>query len=426
MRKLIVPEKLNEGDKIAFISLSGGRAGDPDMLPRYQRAKKRFEDVFNVQVVETPNALKGRDYIFVHPEKRAEDLMQALEDKSIKGIVCNMGGDDSYRVLPYIDTRVIRDNPKVFMGYSDIATWISVFAYAGVRAYYGPNVLTPIGQPGSLDRYTEDAIKRTLFSSAKIGEIKPCDRHTPIDWGDTPADKIKWTKNTGYKVLQGKGAVEGHLVPVCGGPLWQIMGTKFFPGKDIWEDSIIAIEHSKQMLYGNIHAAKHQLRAFAAAGAFDKAKAILTGPLDKESEDVLLGVINDEVRRPDLVVLENVDFIHRTPMTVLPMCARSRIDCSNAIFEILESGVSDGLEPDKLADELIRQVDRLHTTELGAERIRKNLGLGDVDVVAWCRELILSSFARISREGKNWYVSGHGCVITVNAKSLTIITAHKG
>ena len=137
MKELIIPSKLNAGDKVAFISISGGRAGDEDMLPRYLLGKRRFEKIFNVEVVETPNALKGSEYLYEHPEKRAEDLMWALKDDSIKGIICNQGGDDSYRVLPYIDTQVIHDYPKVFMGFSDIATWTAVYTYAGVRSYYG-------------------------------------------------------------------------------------------------------------------------------------------------------------------------------------------------------------------------------------------------------------------------------------------------
>ena len=167
MKNLIIPPKLNEGDTVAFISISGGRAGDEDMIPRYMLGKRRFEKIFNVKVVETPNALRGSEYLYEHPEKRAEDLMWALKDNSIKGIICNQGGDDSYRVLPYIDSQVIHDHPKVFMGFSDIATWMAVFAYAGVRAYYGPTVLTPLAQPGKLDEYTEAAIRRTLFSDRK-------------------------------------------------------------------------------------------------------------------------------------------------------------------------------------------------------------------------------------------------------------------
>ncbi len=78
-----------------------------------------------------------------------------------------------------------------------------------------------------------------------------------------------------------------------------------------------------------------------------------------------------------------------------------------------------------MSKELIEDIDKLHSTEMGLERIRSNLDLGQVDPVAWCREAILEEKAVITRKGKNWYVRIRGCVITVNAGSLTIITAHK-
>lgn len=78
--------------------------------------------------------------------------------------------------------------------------------------------------------------------------------------------------------------------------------------------------------------------------------------------------------------------------------------------------------PDKA--ELLQNLDKLHTTELGAVRIQKNLSLNTDDVVGWCREKIQREEASISRKGKNWYVVADGCEITVNAYSCTIITAH--
>lgn len=75
-----------------------------------------------------------------------------------------------------------------------------------------------------------------------------------------------------------------------------------------------------------------------------------------------------------------------------------------------------------MANELFANLDKVHTTELGAERIRRNLGLDTGDVVQWCRQQIESP-ETITRTGKNWYVRGNGFVITVNAQSFTIITA---
>lgn len=78
-------------------------------------------------------------------------------------------------------------------------------------------------------------------------------------------------------------------------------------------------------------------------------------------------------------------------------------------------------------NELLENIKKLHTTPMGVERIRRNLGLGDdvKDVVKWCRERIELAETNIARKGKNWYCRIDGCVITVNAYSYTIITAHK-
>lgn len=70
-------------------------------------------------------------------------------------------------------------------------------------------------------------------------------------------------------------------------------------------------------------------------------------------------------------------------------------------------------------------LDKLHTTELGALRIKRNLSLDTDDVVGWCKRKIGSPDAAIERKGKNWYVTIEGCVITINAYSFTIITAHR-
>ena len=75
---------------------------------------------------------------------------------------------------------------------------------------------------------------------------------------------------------------------------------------------------------------------------------------------------------------------------------------------------------------LIDNIGKIHTTEMGIGRIKRNLGLGDIDAVEWCRERILDKSVRIDKNGKNWYVMIDDSVITVNASSYTIITAHKG
>lgn len=76
-------------------------------------------------------------------------------------------------------------------------------------------------------------------------------------------------------------------------------------------------------------------------------------------------------------------------------------------------------------NELLKNLDKLHTTELGVVRIKRNLSLDTDDVVGWCKTKSSSSNAVITRNGKNWYVNVDNCIITINAYSYTIITAHK-
>ena len=80
---------------------------------------------------------------------------------------------------------------------------------------------------------------------------------------------------------------------------------------------------------------------------------------------------------------------------------------------------------DNAQNDLLLNLDRLHTTEMGVERIKRNLSLDTDDVVEWCRGKIFDAGASLSRRGKNWYAVIDNCEITVNAHSYTIITAHK-
>ena len=73
---------------------------------------------------------------------------------------------------------------------------------------------------------------------------------------------------------------------------------------------------------------------------------------------------------------------------------------------------------------LLSNIDKVHTTEMGIDRIKKNLGLDTHDVVEWCKNKVLDEGCNICRQGKNWYCEIDNIKITINAYSYTIITAH--
>ena len=113
----IKPKKLQPGDKVAAISMSWG---GPGTFPyRYEAGKLQLQEMFGVTVVETPHALSSPEWLERNPRARADDLMEAFSDPSVKAIISTIGGDDSIRLLPYLDLEVMRSNPKIVMGYSD-------------------------------------------------------------------------------------------------------------------------------------------------------------------------------------------------------------------------------------------------------------------------------------------------------------------
>ena len=133
---MIKPPKLNPNDKIATVSLSWG---GPSVFPhRYETGKKQLQDEFRLQVIEMPNTLKPADWLHKNPKARADDLMEAFADPTIKGIFATIGGEDSIRLLPFVNLDTIRDNPKIFMGYSDTTISHLMCYKAGLVSFYGP------------------------------------------------------------------------------------------------------------------------------------------------------------------------------------------------------------------------------------------------------------------------------------------------
>ena len=205
---MIKPKKLKKGDKVAIVSLSSGLAGEEMFRHRYELGKKRLEQLgFNV--VTMKNALKGIEYLYNHPEKRVEDFMEAILDKDIKGIICNIGGDDTIRLLPYIDFEAIANNPKVFMGYSDTTINHFMMQKAGVVSYYGPAVMTDFAENNNMHTYTLKYINEVLLENMEDIVIKSSDKWTSeyLDWAIEENDNIPRKMNEekyGYEVLQGK------------------------------------------------------------------------------------------------------------------------------------------------------------------------------------------------------------------------------
>jgi muramoyltetrapeptide carboxypeptidase LdcA involved in peptidoglycan recycling len=341
---LIKPKKLQPGDIVATISPSWGGAGDPELIWRYEQGVKRLEEVFGLKVVPMPNSLKGGDYLYKNPQARAEDLMTAFKDKSIKGIFANIGGEDSIRLLPYIDFNVIHENPKIFMGYSDV-TISHLFCHkAGISSFYGPAILVDFAENVEMDTYTIERVRRMFFSNEVIGEIQPAKEWTSeyLEWDEANKNKRRtMQQNSGYELLQGSGIVQGRLIGGCIEVLEFAKGTEIWPDKKYWDDSILFFETSEEK--PKPEHIKYWLRNYAAQGILQKANGIIFGkPQDEEYYEeykVEIQKVMKEYDLENLPILYNLNFGHTEPKFILPYGAMAEINCNNETFFILESGV---------------------------------------------------------------------------------------
>lgn len=196
MRQLVKPKALKPGDRVATISLSWGGAGQfPD---RYQQGKRQLQTTFGVEVVETRHALQSAQWLYEHPQARAQDLMQAFADPTIKAIISTIGGEDSNRILRYVDVGIIQQNPKIFLGFSDSTITHLLCLKAGLSSFYGTSLLVGFAENGGMHSYQIADIQRTLFSPDRLAKSNPTKAagHRSCWIGQTPPGRIPPQANT--------------------------------------------------------------------------------------------------------------------------------------------------------------------------------------------------------------------------------------
>ncbi|MDR2600071.1 MAG: LD-carboxypeptidase [Oscillospiraceae bacterium] len=338
---LIHPMKLKRGDTVATISLSSGSAGD--FLHRYKLGVSRLENDFGLHVVPTPNSLKDSKWIYDNPKARADDLMWAFENKQIKGIISNIGGEESIRILPFINFEIIRKNPKVFMGFSDTTVTHLICLHAGLSTFYGTSVLCEFSENVSIHPYTKMTVEKTLFSDEPIGLINPSFEYASkyVTWADeelTRTQKRIFTPTDGFELLQGKGKASGHLNGGCIEVLEMCKGTEIFPPLEKWDNAILFLETSEEEPSPTYY--RRWFRNYGSMGILQKLNGIIIGkPYNNtyynEYNEILLSVIREETGSNDIPIMCNMNFGHTSPTFIIPYGAHAEINCDHKTFSML-------------------------------------------------------------------------------------------
>ncbi len=341
---MIKPQRLKRGDTVAIVSLSRGMLGEKPFIHKYELAKERLENDYGLHVVPMKNALKGVDYLYRHPEARAEDLMDAFRDTNIKAIFNAIGGNDTIRLLPYIDFDVIRENPKIFTGFSDTTTNHFMMQKAGLVSYYGLSVMNNWAEYVEINPYTKEAIQKILFEPPDTLDI-PCSAYCSFN-----EDKVWWDENNmqkrtpqyenyGYELLQGKGTVRGTLLGGCINVFPSLLGTSLFPSPDEWQGKIMLIETSESDMPEFL--LTELLRNFHAQGILHAINGIIVGkPSIKNKyesyKEVYRKVIAEEAGLPDLPILYNVNVGHAYPIGLFPLGLTYELNCENKTLTLME------------------------------------------------------------------------------------------
>lgn len=311
--KKIKPKKLMKGDLIGLISPASNCANNEDL----DNAVKYLEGLgYRVKVGNYVGAERG--YLAGRDEERLDDLHNMFADKEVKAIFCIRGGYGSGRLLDKINYQLIKKNPKIFVGYSDItALQMAIYKKTGLITFAGP--MPGIDFSTEISEFTEESFWSTITSAKKIG-------------------KLVNPHNEKFYVLQ-KGRAEGPLLGGNLSILMSLIGTEYIPN---FKESIFILEEIGEAPY-RIDRMFNSLRLAKITTGIN---GLLLGrfkncyEMDENKKTLSLNeVINDYWSEAKIPVFYNVIHGHVKDSITIPFGVNCKINTSRGFIELTESAV---------------------------------------------------------------------------------------
>ena len=334
---------------IAIVSLSSGIIGEPSVQFEVEIGLRRLEKM-GLNVKFTPHARMGLAYLRDHPEKRAEDLLTAFRDPDVDMILCAIGGDDTYRLLPCLfDHHELADavTDKIFLGFSDTTVNHLMLHKVGLPTFYGQAFLSDLCEIGpEMHPYTRKYFEE-LVTTGRIREIRPSDvwyeerqAFTP-DQAGIPAHAHA---NTGFELLQGPPVFTGKILGGCIDTLYDFFsGERYadmpvlcqryhlFPDAEDWKGRILLLESSEEKPAPEKY--RQALEYIKARGVFDAVSGVLAGkPMDEAYMDEYRRLLVKIIDRPDLPIVFNVNIGHAMPRCIMPFGVSAAVDAEKQII----------------------------------------------------------------------------------------------
>jgi muramoyltetrapeptide carboxypeptidase len=315
----IYPARLQKGDEIRVIA----PARSLSLIGAENReiANKRFEEL-GLKVSFSEHAEESDDFVSSSIESRVADLHAAFEDPNVKAVLTVIGGFNSNQLLPYIDWQIIKDNPKIFCGFSDITAMNNaILAKTGLVNYSGPHY-SSFGMKKGFE-YTLEHFVAAVMSDDPI-DVQPSNEWSDDAWYMDQENR-KMMENKGWKVIQ-PGSAEGTIIGGNASTIVLLSGTEFMPTA---ENIILFIEDDEE---GQKQHFDRYLTSLTQQPWFKNVRGLVIGRFQQVSEvsdQNLEQIIANNPSLKNLPVIANVDFGHTTPILTLPIGGQVRIVASD-------------------------------------------------------------------------------------------------
>ena len=328
---------------VGIVSLSSGMLGEDYVSRQREIGLKRLRDA-GLEVRFLPHALMGEEYVLEHPEKRAEDLLQAFRDPEIDLIFCAIGGDDTYRLLPYLFEhdelrQAVTDKP--FLGFSDTTINHFMLHRVGLKTFYGQSFLSDVCELGpEMLPYTAKYFNE-FIASGTVREITPSRVWYREREGFGPEQagrSLPPLENRGFVLLQGDPVFSGRILGGCvesmldmfdGGRYGDmpVLCEKYglFPDAEDWRGRILLLETSEEKIPPDGY--RKALEHLRDRGVFEAVSGVLVGkPMDETYEKEYWEILAEVIADPSLPVLCNISVGHALPRCIVPFGPEARVD----------------------------------------------------------------------------------------------------
>ncbi len=348
-KKMIIESAVRN---IAIVSLSRGIIGEPDVQFEVEIGLQRLKE-YGLNVKFMPHAMKGLEYVKAHPEKRAEDLLQAFRDPEIDMILCAIGGDDTYRLLPYLfDHHELKDavTDKVFLGFSDTTINHLMLHKVGLQTFYGQAFFPDICELGpQILPYTRGYFEE-LIRTGHIREITPSpvwyeqrESFTP----DQTGKQLPEFPDHGFELLQGSPVFSGKILGGCIDTIYDCFNGdrysdmpalcqkyRLFPDAEDWAGRILLLESSEEKPVPEKY--RRALSYLKERGVFEAVSGVLVGkPMDEVYADNYKQMLVEVIEQPELPILFNINIGHALPRCIIPFGVNTVVDAEKQSIRFL-------------------------------------------------------------------------------------------